>query len=625
MDNIYQSAQKIDGISLFEIIQNRMIDILERWVQNKAINKLLSEFNRKYNFNIVKLKEHLKNRLYFDLYKIVELEQLARSSAVSNDYILLIKRSPFYKIHKDILNSELYFFSLFFSHRLSFVKDNASLSPQTVITYFWDRFRHLKKILDFWVNSSIEGFLNSVYLKIKCKKDIGIKAGIEFYKHRVRFDEINDVFWVKDSNINPKDICSIEFVNYDEESDINFDELGIARYKIRVGFKNWIKAIILGKRSGRKWEFVGANFTYIFKTFFSNLRLIYCLIFWKESGWIFSQLVDYVNKVFYWQAVYKQLGIKILWSMRDVEEDKAAKAEALERVSALYLGSCWSNISMFSYDIQKVYDIFFDWGEHFQKNIFNKYNYLARFKVGYLCDYYFKERQQQAYDLRNKFKDKFILSYMDGVVAVDSYFNPSYQLDMHKMLIRILEKFDNVIVFLKPKRKSTINPVLDMLPELDKYIKTGRIQVFLGDNERVKAVPAEIGMASDLVLGLGISTAASEAFFAGTIAYHADLTGFVNNQFANNGLNEIVFRDISALEKAVENRITGEDKRSYSDFVKYYNILDPFMDGKAYLRVGFIINKLKQGMEAGKTRDEVLELVKSEYESLINKRELTYV
>ena len=243
---------------------------------------------------------------------------------------------------------------------------------------------------------------------------------------------------------------------------------------------------------------------------------------------------------------------------------------------------------------------------------------METFQAGYPLDYYFESKRSDAVRLRNKYPGKFILSYHDNVMHKDIAYTKKMQLQIHRMLVSMIENNDNLIVFLKPKKKFVLEEILKELPFLQHYIDEGRIEVFLGDTTRSKAVPAMVGMASDLVVGLGISTAAAECYFAGTISFHADLTGFEKNAFGNNGLNKIVFRDIKSLKKTIEDRIKGKNRLSRDDYYKYHETLDPFQDGKAYLRTGFVIKKMQEFFQSGFLREEVVKKAREEYDAYCN-------
>ena len=104
-------------------------------------------------------------------------------------------------------------------------------------------------------------------------------------------------------------------------------------------------------------------------------------------------------------------------------------------------------------------------------------------------------------------------------------------------------------------------------------------------------------MASDLVIGLGISSAAAEGCFAGSVSFHANLSK-INNDFDKNGLNKVVFRDLNSLKKAIINQINGKGI-SVEECQDYHKLLDPFQDGLAYIRTGSILSQFQTELNKG--------------------------
>ena len=242
---------------------------------------------------------------------------------------------------------------------------------------------------------------------------------------------------------------------------------------------------------------------------------------------------------------------------------------------------------------------------------------METFQIGYPSDHYFEKRRPKAISLRNKYAGKFILSYQDNVMANDLPYSKNMQIQVHEMLLSILKEYDDVVVFLKPKREYVFNAVIKEVPELREFIDKGRIVTFFGKTSRTKAVPAEIGMASDLVVGLGISTTAAECQFAGTLGFHADLTGFRGNEFGNRGLGKIVFRDITTLKDAIIDVIENGTSKKYLEYKELYSTLDPFQDGNAYRRMGFVMKNLQDLLNRGLSREDTVSITREKYDNFI--------
>tara|TARA_B100001971_G_scaffold153147_1_gene142399 strand:- start:210 stop:857 length:648 start_codon:yes stop_codon:yes gene_type:complete len=185
--------------------------------------------------------------------------------------------------------------------------------------------------------------------------------------------------------------------------------------------------------------------------------------------------------------------------------------------------------------------------------------------------------------------------------------------NLYKMFIDILEKNSQVVLFFKPKGRLWFSTIKSQLPELDNWIEQGRIVLFFGETPR-KAVPALVGMASDLVVSFGISTTAAECHFAGTLGFHADLIGRAGNDFGNRGLGKVVFRDLDSLNEAIQSCIEEGTVQRYQEAVEINSMLDPFQDGKAYLRIGSVLKKLQESLLKGENREQALQSTKQYYQ-----------
>ena len=161
------------------------------------------------------------------------------------------------------------------------------------------------------------------------------------------------------------------------------------------------------------------------------------------------------------------------------------------------------------------------------------------------------------------------------------------------MLIQLLKKYPTLKIIIQSKKSNIFNMVLNKVPALDWYIRKSR--VLLPSKGDEKTYPADVSSKSDLAIGLGVSTAAAECCFSGTVSFHVDLTHLYSNKFANKFDGKFVFRNISDLKKAVENQINGIGY-TLQECKECHNYLDPFQDGNAYKRTGNLIKKIYKSL-----------------------------
>ncbi|MBP6344018.1 MAG: hypothetical protein KA403_08795 [Candidatus Omnitrophica bacterium] len=606
ISDIVASEEKLEGVSLYETTHARLEDVLNAWLGDEAMLKSNAVFCADNGIHPDKFAMHLREAAIPHLYRPIEMSVLAEYLGGKDGAAFIMRRTPFSNLLGRCFE-KVVFYRTMFAHALP-IENRSDFFYDGYFNryYFAGRLRIIGRFLYRWFNDLAASIMSRP--ERGDKNPAETKIGVELTQSRVRLDEINDISWIEGSGIPADQICGLEMERFDAESVKALKGFNIPR--IRLNVLPWKP-----KEDGVKT--VSVALRYSVSTFLMVLGLVKCLMFWNEGTWLRFQAVRYIYRSLYWMSVYEQLGIKVLWTMYDVDEDKLVKGQAIEWLGGLYTGGHWSNYPMYRVDNQKCYDVLFTWGEHFVRNNFNRYAFMAIFFTGYPCDYYFKSHRDRAKAIRRRYEGKFILSYQDNVMANDLPYSKNMQIDIHKVLISLLRKFENVVVLLKPKRKVLLDEVMKELPELKELIEQGRIEVFLGETLRTKAVPSEIGMASDLVIGLGVSTAAAEAFFAGTVAFHADLTCFERNEFANRGDGIVVFRDLFNLEKAVIQRITGTNKWRYEDYKGHYVGLDPFMDESSSKRMGYLIKRMREYLAQGVSREDLLPKLSRDYDTYL--------
>ena len=275
--------------------------------------------------------------------------------------------------------------------------------------------------------------------------------------------------------------------------------------------------------------------------------------------------------------------------MIDMDEDKLVKAQALEFNDALFIQSHWSNFPTYKKNNQKCCDILFTWSSHFIKNNFFNYPFKKIFSLGYPNDHYFKKIKNENQN-ENTDKSKFILSYMDNIFYNDIYYGKTTSRRLLKMFINLLKKHENLLLFLKPKSKDSFEILKKIVPELDIFIKTKRARAFFGDKINEKYNPAKIANMSNLVVGMGVSSAAAESSFFGTVSFHYDNLNLIdNNDFCKKNLNTVVFNSIEKLETAINQQIVSS-RLSIIESKKFHALLDCYQDGMTGVRTALIMD-----------------------------------
>ena len=598
IDNISESNHQINNRSIYHEIHSRLNTQLSNWVDEALIKHSSKLFADECGFSHIKYEKHLKQSAYTLLYRPIQMKVYAEVFGHSEDVFLLLNQ-PINDLIVNVFDGcSLYFYSFIF-HVTRSIENRKNYIYDGIIynDYYSGSFVSTAKIILKWIVVCLESFFVKQY-----QKDKKANIGVEFTQSRITLNMINDIYWLKDSCIDPKSVFAICYRQYDESSLSELKKLNVAIIKIADGR--------LSSLLEKQYHIVPVDKKYFGVTVGRILKLLPCLFINNLEHWFLRQSVVFYIKVMFWTSIYNALNIKILWTMLETDSDRSIKSQALEIVDSLYAGAHWSNNPYYSILREKGYDVFFPWGRHFVVKNFQKCNYLATFIVGYPSDHYFALYRNSAASIRSKFKGKFILSFQDNTIAGDLPYSENMMLSIIDMLIDILHTNSKVVLLMKPKKKSQFEYIVSKREILGKLISNGRVYVFFGENSGRKYVPAIIGMSSDLVIGLGISTAASECCFAGAVTFHADFTRFTNNDFANTWLNKIVFREVKELKYGITKQINGRGI-SVNQCKKMHNELDPFQDGQAYKRTGSILKQMQCEFDFGLSRLQVINNIKN--------------
>ena len=603
LDNIVLSEEYIDNSNLPEAIQNRVHALIDKWIKSSYTKNRIINFINRTEFSKPKYIEYLKNRAFFIAYKPVAIYSISEAISKSHTNLFLLKKTPLNQEIKNIIGTGSVDFYSYSGYAIE-KRSKSAFDSKTNNIYYRSNLFSASKLLINWLSLSFSSMFST-----KNNKTHPSNIGVELIQKKIKPDFISDYYWVKDSNIELNTIMGFTTIDYDSESLANIDKIGIKVFNVSG---NFFKSILHDARNHNKKsrpKFIYADKKYFINTI-SRVPLAFISIFLNNSfGWFCLQESYYSIRTEFWKSILSQFNIKMLWSMYDVDEDKLVKAQALELCSGLYLGSHWSNYPMRPrVDETKCYDILFVWSKYFIFQNFTSYFTKAIFQTGYPSDYYFESVKKDASVLKDIYSDSFVISYFDNQFHNDALYSENINIDICNLLSELLTSNKNIVVFFKPKRKSTFNVYLSKYPALREFINTGRAVVFYGDSERSKARPAEVALASDLVLGTGISSAAAEGCFAGSVSFHANFSK-INNDFDKKTLNKVVFRDLNSLKIAIINQINGNGM-STEECQDFHKILDPFQDGLAYKRTGSILSKIQIELNKGGDINEVVKKIK---------------
>jgi hypothetical protein len=416
-----------------------------------------------------------------------------------------------------------------------------------------------------------------------------------------------DCFWFNDSQIDPETIYYFEERQPPAENIEYLTQNKIRRVHIVNNPVEWFKKNVTRYQETRQllsadWGNVKRCIGPYLSQWFKGVAF-----YDSEKKWKTLMLLQLQISYVLWKNIFHQLDIKLLTSLSDIDFMNAAKTMAANFSNGMVLGGHLSNHPMYNVSTERFYHTAFAWGPHFLSHIFGHYPYSAVVVTGYYSDYKFKNHYDKAKKIRAKYLNKFIITFMDNNFYHDIAWSVETIQEIYELFFNIIDSHQRVILFVKTKRAEIFNKTRKVVPTIDNYIRCGKIVPFINDADTNRPYkPACVALASDLVIGLGINTAATESQFAGVPSFHFDLSKTENNQFAKNGLGTIVFQSVESMREAIIRQMSPETAIPYKIIDHCYHDLDPFRDGRAAERIGAYLKWLLDGFNAGFSRENAM-------------------
>jgi len=589
--NVSFSEEFIGDKNIFEIIHSRLTNIVNSWADRiEKENCVFSSVIEAMGYNQYKVRAYIENKAYWSLYRSVEVivvvEKLSHESA-----LLILKRGWLSHLLTPKKGNKIHWYSNIFSKYFRLSKREGYHYDEMNSTEFkrgdYSTLHTYISIGYYFVKTLLLSFCKEKDNKIRLNSRNTI--GVDQYQMFLRERSANDLMWFDSGFVNPESVVYIANTRIDDESLQFLHRRKIPLIRVNPSIVEIFKSIICNKGINNyivpKLSFYRKVIEYLFKK--SNTPILD-----NESRWIFQLLKHYVLRELYWRNVYSQLDIKLLWSMADGCQDSLIRAQSIEKNNGLYSGSNYSFYQFDSVHSQKMYDVFFAWGDYFSNKIMQR-NHTKNsifVNVGYVSDSHFSQAEKVAIDIKKKFRKKYIVSYIDNNTGYDLELSRYMSFDMMRMLLELLDKYDYMTLFLKPKRQLEIDAIIERFPKFSKFVDSGRIVIFIGKKHGERYPPAIIGKSSNLVVCLGINTAGIECFLNGANVVYANLSKFQGSKFYKDGRGKIVFNSIDELKDLVEERVKNRKIVDLSEERGIYSDLDSFQDGQSHRRVGRCIS-----------------------------------
>lgn len=337
--------------------------------------------------------------------------------------------------------------------------------------------------------------------------------------------------------------------------------------------------------------------------------------------WIFNICRELLYEIDFWKSFLEKFHVKMLYYSGEGSTTFIAQGIAFDILgekSGFAIGKQRSDLGQPAKVLTGYHtkDIVFTWNNRNPEYFSLPYNIVhSQIVAGHPNGANFLQENAKIENVRQQFIEKkvqFIITLFDTGHGRDgfsrNFLSSEMEMIYSEFLSWILE--DNTVgLLIKSKKPYILKNLPNILPLFKTAEQTGRCVLL-----PFECLPSQASRLADMVVGLAVSSALSEAVIAGCKGIHYHSRFPENHEYYRWGYEKLVFDDLNRMMNALKSyKADRSSNPELGDWTPYLDSLDPFRDGRAGERMGTYIRWCLEGFDAGLSRNDVIKEANSKY------------
>tara|TARA_B100001964_G_scaffold29407_1_gene30015 strand:+ start:1096 stop:3105 length:2010 start_codon:yes stop_codon:yes gene_type:complete len=325
--------------------------------------------------------------------------------------------------------------------------------------------------------------------------------------------------------------------------------------------------------------------------------------------WIMMTARTLLLEIQLWLKFYRSLNIKIVLDIGVQTTEAITQSMALDFVDGIRVGIQRSTMTLnkcLPFLRYNANHLFFIWGEEANNHRGNSKIIQNSIVSGFPFDRAFHgdSKELEIQNVQNNESVKLVIALFDNTYTKDLYFSENMMNTFYHAFLEWLIEDYEIAIIIKEKKPTYFNQLTGVHGLALKAKQTGRL---IRLENAIGRFPSDASSRAEIAVGIGISSAVTEAVITGCRGIHCDLPGYHSHSFYTWGYEKVIFDDISRLIMALKRyKRNPGNEQELGDWSSYIDKLDPFRDGRGGERIGTYMRWLLEGFGEGNDRDNAI-------------------
>ncbi|MBO54722.1 MAG: hypothetical protein CL886_03585 [Dehalococcoidia bacterium] len=325
-----------------------------------------------------------------------------------------------------------------------------------------------------------------------------------------------------------------------------------------------------------------------------------------------------LTEVDYWAAFYRELNVKISSDVEEGSLHNVAQCIALDIIGGIRISWQRSEVRLvsggeFGHHPNHVYFVWNKLGLSDTQLNSNRVNSIVISGFPYSTTNDIDAPTAQIREHLDQTNAKLVIALFDNFFWWGGIYSYNMVSQFYLSFLYLVIHDKDIAVITKSKKPLVFESLPQLKPLMEQAKRTGR---WINLPDVLGRLPSDASKISNISVGIGVSSAISEAASQGYRGVHIDLNRMYAHPLYKSGYGKVIFDDLDHLINQLKIfKLEKDTNHDLGSFNSHIALVDPFHDRKGNYRISDYVQSLLKSFQQGKTNEQAINIANIKYSS----------